>query len=268
MSNRYNNTAGSFDELVGSYESFSFINYRRKQLARQAKGHVLEVSVGTGRNLAYYKLKRCKSLTFVDVSRQMLAIAETKFSGAHPEHGSDSFPPMRVAFVAQSALDPLPINIAKQARNNGGYDTVLQTMGLCSTPQPTKLLMHLGTLAHPERGRILLLEHGRSHYDWLNKILDKLAAERADKQGCWWNRDIGKIVEESGLVVDKIRRKHFGTLWMVEARPRRDTDSIQNLGQSAEEDIRTRLLRWVKGADEQDQQLEDKKEESRMPEKD
>ena len=220
VSDRYNNTAGTFDHHVESYEQFSFINYRRKVLARQATGHVLEVSAGTGRNANFYNLKKCKSLTFVDSSGPMLDIARKKFMRSHPEYikNSSSQPP--VAFLNQSALAPLPEYAAKQVKESGGYDTILQTMGLCSTPQPIQSLTHLGTLAHPERGRILLLEHGRSYYDWLNNILDKMAAERADKQGCWWNRDIGRIVEGSGLVVEKIKRKHFGTLWIVEARPK------------------------------------------------
>ncbi|MCJ1231195.1 hypothetical protein MMC12_007872, partial [Toensbergia leucococca] len=74
-------------------------------------------------------------------------------------------------------------------------------MGLCSTPHPSHLLAHLGTLASPTNGRILLLEHGRSHYEWLNRILDASAPAHADRHGCWWNRDVGRIVEESGLEV-------------------------------------------------------------------
>lgn len=180
---------------------------------------MLEVSAGTGRNAKYYNLKKCKSLTFVDSSGPMLDVARNKFLRSHPEYSKNASSQPSVAFLTQSVLAPLPRYATKQVEESGGYDTILQTMGLCSTPQPTQSLIHLGTLAHPERGRILLLEHGRSYYDWLNNILDKMAAERADKQGCWWNRDIGRIVQDSGLVVESIKRKHFGTLWIVEARP-------------------------------------------------
>ena len=97
---------------------------------------------------------------------------------------------------------------------------MIQTMGLCSTSNPSGLLTHLGDLTNPATGRILLLEHGRSHYDWLNRMLDDSAAAHANKHGCWWNRDIGKIVEESGLEVVKMKRYLLGTTWWVELKPK------------------------------------------------
>ena len=58
----------------------------------------------------------------------------------------------------------------------------------------------------------------------MNNYLDSTASKHAKKHGCWYNRDIGKLVEESGLVIERCKRKHFGTLWIIEARPRRETD--------------------------------------------
>lgn len=114
-------------------------------------------------------------------------------------------------FVTQSAHDPI-------LAPPGGFDTVLQTMGLCSTTDPVKLLQHLASITKAD-GQILLLEHGRGYFNWLNRILDKDAAKHADRYGCWWNKDIGQIVAESGLEVVKLKRYHFGTTWWVELRP-------------------------------------------------
>ncbi len=227
VSGRYNSNARTLDNSVDFYEQFSGIRRWRKRLAREAEGHVLEVSAGTGRNSDYYKLKKCKSLSSVDLSGPMVELAEKKFKRLYPKYDQPVPQQPPVAFVTQSALEPLPDSIIEEVTRSGGYDTILQTMGLCSTPKPARLLMHLGTLAHPERGKILLLEHGRSHYDWLNNILDKMASERADKQGCWWNRDIEQIIEDSGLVVERMRRKHLGTLYIVEARPKRHSDTAE-----------------------------------------
>jgi methyltransferase OMS1 len=99
-------------------------------------------------------------------------------------------------------------------------------MGLCSTPSPHELLenmaRHLNT-SNPE-AKILLLEHGRSYQHWLNNILDNAAAKHAEIHGCWFNRDIGALVEEaaerSGLDVVKERRRHLGTTWIYELRPK------------------------------------------------
>ena len=94
-------------------------------------------------------------------------------------------------------------------------------MGVCSTANPALALQRLGAITNREQGRILLLEHGRSHWDWLNGYLDKHAPAHADKFGCWWNKDIGKIVEESGLEVVRIKRYQLGTMWWVELKPPR-----------------------------------------------
>ena len=118
-------------------------------------------------------------------------------------------------FVTQSAHDAIP------CPSPSGFDTILQTMGLCSTPNPSGLLAHLGSMINPDKGQILLLEHGRSHYTWLNRILDNTAPAHADRFGCWWNRDIGRIVEDSGLEVIKIQRYHLGTTWWVELKPKK-----------------------------------------------
>lgn len=205
VSSRYNDNATKYDNDIEYIEWVTGIQRARKRLARQARGHVLETSVGTGRNASFYDLKHCKSVNFVDQSGPMVNIARRKWDEMHPRYKN-------VAFRVQSATDPMAIP-------KKGFTTILQTMGVCSTPNPAATLAHLGSLADPKEGRILLLEHGRGYYDWLNNILDRSAAKHAEKHGCWYNRDVGKILEESGLFIEKVKRKQFGTLWYVEARP-------------------------------------------------
>ena len=167
----------------------------------------------------------------------MTEIAKEKFQEAYPEYAN-------AMFITQSALDPLPEHITKGVKEGGVYDTIVQTMGLCSTPQPTQLLMHLGKLAHPRHGKILLMEHGRSYYQWINNVLDMTAAKHADRHGCWWNRDIGRYVEDSGLVVESMKRRHFGTLWIIEARPKteRDQDGFEK---RAQEVVNENTWTWI-----------------------
>ena len=47
-------------------------------------------------------------------------------------------------------------------------------------------------------GKILLLEHGRGYYDWLNERLDSSAENHHRKWGCWWNKDIEALIAEVG----------------------------------------------------------------------
>ncbi|KAH8695370.1 methyltransferase domain-containing protein [Talaromyces proteolyticus] len=243
VSDRYNTTATYYDDEVDLGERFMQLGAKRKELVRMARGDVLEVSCGTGRNMGYYQLgeKRgldaqghseiqgCRSVTFVDLSPQMVEVAKRKFQQQYP--GFE-----RAAFWTEDARKYLPSkkqlsSQSQSARSQSSeraewsysrpyFDTVLETMGLCSTPDPVGLLRHLGSITEPEKGRILLLEHGRSRYDWVNNILDNLAPAHAHRHGCWWNRDIGQIVEQSGLEVVEIKRYHLGTTWRVILRPK------------------------------------------------
>ena len=214
----YDEAAANFDSDVSFVEKTSMLWYIRRKLIKKAKGHVLEVSVGTGMNFKYYHLDACRSITFLDQSGPMLEIAKQKWKHLYPKtpYLDKSPGDTRIAFRQQSALDALDVP-------RGGYDTIIQPMGVCSTPVPAQLLSHLGTLLNQKTGKILLIEHGRGYYNWINYILDRDARRHAEKYGCYHNRDIGTIVEQSGLVVESIRRPfwwNLGTVWVIEARPK------------------------------------------------
>ena len=213
----WDETAARFDSDVELEEKTSCLWYLRNRLVRQASGHVLEVSVGTGRNFRYYNLDACKSLTFLDQSWPMLEVAKAKWRHLYPKSAYlDKSPEnTKIAFKKQAAreITEKPVE---------GYDTIIQTMGACSTPDPAETLSHLGTLLNQQTGRILLIEHGRGYYNWINYILDRDAHRHAEKYGCYHNRDIGSIVKESGLIIESIRRPiwwNLGTVWVIEARP-------------------------------------------------
>ncbi|KAL3420776.1 methyltransferase OMS1 [Phlyctema vagabunda] len=233
VSSRYNAIARTFDADIDQTEYLMRLPKLRKKIAQQASGDVLEVSIGTGRNLEYYdwdfkgfngvgkidsknqKIKRgkVKSFTAVDKSAEMLEIAHEKFSTMFPGI-------LGVRWVIQDAADPLPgpprSANERSGNKNEKYDTIVQTMGLCSVAEPVALLKNLGECLKEDTGRMLLLEHGKGTWDWLNGILDKGAPGHAKQYGCWWNRDIGEIVKESGLEVVELKRKHGGTTWYLE----------------------------------------------------
>ncbi|KAF3007376.1 hypothetical protein E8E13_000701 [Curvularia kusanoi] len=210
LTDRFDKEAEGYDEKVDTSETLLLLTSKRKKLTKLARGHVLEVAVGTGRNIPYYNTKQCATVTLLDASAPMLEVARRKWNDTHKEYFS------RVFFKRQSALEPITPPFDAQ----DGYDTVIETMGLCSTPEPVKLLQNIEACTN-EDGQILLLEHGKSHYDWLNSLLDKTAPAHADEHGCWWNKDIGKIVEDSGLEVVNIKRYNFGTTWWLELKPRK-----------------------------------------------
>lgn len=223
VSGRYEDTADNFDSDVGVSEWLMGINGMRKDLARKCVGHVLEASCGTGRNLGYFDIGRnakIESLTFVDLSPQMIEVCKKKWNVFMSSEKDRLKPGLQVRFLKGSALGEMPL-----APNEQKYDSIIQTMGLCSTPSPVELLTNM--VKHLDRSnpdaRILLLEHGRSYRSWLNRVLDNSAEKHAEIHGCWFNRDIGALVEDAarqtGLEVVNERRYHLGTTWVFELKP-------------------------------------------------
>ncbi|KUJ20465.1 S-adenosyl-L-methionine-dependent methyltransferase [Mollisia scopiformis] len=230
VSAQYEKIAQSFDSSVDATEYTMGIASLRRKLVSEAKGDVLEVSIGTGRNMEFYdwnfkgdtkrgktKEGKVRSLTAVDKSGEMLEIAHEKFCNMFP-----GILGIRWVIADASELGKIP-GPPKNANERSGsverkYDTVIQTFGLCSVSDPVGLLRVLGDCVKEDEGRILLLEHGRGRWGWLNSILDKGAERHAKEFGCWWNRDMEDIVEKSGLEVVNIYSKwwHGGTTWWIE----------------------------------------------------
>jgi methyltransferase OMS1 len=192
------------------------------------QGDTLEVSAGTGRNLKYYNYQNLSSLTLTDSSVNMLEEAYEKTL-----LGPNKDTPVTVcqsnvenlgkcASIAAGAAGEAvpragcriqPCSAEVKARK---YDTVVDTFGLCSHKDPIEALMQMQRACKPG-GRIILIEHGRSYWDWVNEALDGSAEKHYSNWGCWWNRDIGRIVKEAGLTVESEQRWHFGTTYIIVA---------------------------------------------------
>ncbi|PNS17119.1 hypothetical protein CAC42_7173 [Sphaceloma murrayae] len=223
----YDRTAKSFDTDVNLSEWLMGITKVRKGLAGQCHGHVLEVSCGTARNLGYFRFGTTdgvKSLTLADLSLQMVEQGRLKWfalkDGGRLAGKVESVPVRFWKGDVKGEMPHPPID-KSTGEVQAGYDTIIQSMGLCSTDEPVQLLRNLSGYLNPGNpdARILLLEHGRSYLEWWNRVLDSQAATHASKHGCWWNRDIGEIVKESGLEIVRERRNNFGTTWIFELRP-------------------------------------------------
>ena len=230
VSSVWSKEAARFDNEVAWTESVWGINYLRRRLLKRARGKILEVGVGTGRNLeaqAYlwkWQWKKrfsrepgphVEDLTCSDLVSEMLHEAETKAAATKDEYIERALKEGRIHFIqADASALPFPQNIPEDQK----FDTIVQTMGLCSETHPEKALKEMQRVCKRD-GQILLLEHGRSTWTWLNQLLDGLAKIHAVRYGCWWNRDIGSIVRRSGLIIEKEERWHFGTTSFIVARP-------------------------------------------------
>ena len=201
---QFQKIADQYDNVIGTDEFLMGINLLRRWLLYfHAKGTVLEVGAGTARNVPYYP-SSVDRVVLSDASDQMLAQARDKI-------GAIDKPRFAVLHADASQL-PLP---------EDAFDTVVDTFGLCSFDDPVAVLKEMSRVCKPD-GKILLLEHGRSHsWSFVTNQSDRYAEQHAAHWGCVWNRDLDRILKESGLEVQVLQRWHFGTTYYVVLAPSR-----------------------------------------------
>jgi len=197
ISEKYDRFARWFDWVEGVPDILGVSNLRRWLLQR-ASVRVLEVAVGTGKNLRYYPA-HCR-ISGVDVSREMLSVARKRASKLS----------MNISFsLADAEALPFP---------DKSFDTVVSSLTTCTFSNPVTALQEMAPVCRPG-GHVLLLEHGRSNREWLGRWQDRRADRHAQQVGCHWNREPLKLVREAGLKVSNSRRLFFGVFHTIDAEP-------------------------------------------------
>lgn len=147
---KYNRIASLYEILDLPLELPYFRKWRKKALS-DLSGKVLEVGIGTGRNLKYYP-SRC-SVTGIDNSKGMLDQAGKKAKGMKN---------ITLLLMDAEHLD-FPDN---------SFDYVVTTFVLCTIPYPVKALKEMRRVLKPS-GEFIALEHMLSN-DPLIVFLEEL----------------------------------------------------------------------------------------------
>lgn len=194
------------DELKSDEFVMGIYLLRRALIFFHARGTVLEVAAGTGRNLDYYSPKHVEKVFILDSSDQMLLEAKQKIQQKRQQQ----------TLVFETRVGDAS-NLTSYYADNS-FDTVVDTFGLCSFDDPVAVLKQIQRVCKPD-GKILLLEHGRSNsYQGISNYLDKQADTHAKNWGCVWNRDIEQIIRDSGLHIEILHHFHFGTTYYMVCR--------------------------------------------------
>ncbi|MFQ5875390.1 MAG: class I SAM-dependent methyltransferase, partial [Dehalococcoidia bacterium] len=146
---RYDRIAPIYDLMEACIERRAFSRWRNKLWSRVRGGKVLEVGVGTGKNMPYYP--GSIRVTAIDLSDRMLTQARRR--------------------VERLGLDVNLRQMDVQALDfpDGAFDTAVATFVFCSVPDPVLGLRELGRVVRPG-GQIILLEHMRAGNPILGKI--------------------------------------------------------------------------------------------------
>ena len=197
ISEKYDRFTRWYDWVEGVPDLLGVRRLRRR-LLRQASGKVLEIAVGTGKNLQYYS-RGCRIIG-IDVSREMLNVARKRAARLSAD----------ISFLLGDA-EALPFS-------DHGFDTVVSSLSTCTFPNPVAALKEMARVCRID-GKILLLEHGRSDRDWLGRWQDRRADRHAKQFGCHWNREPLELVRQASLKVNKAQRVFFGIFNQIEAAP-------------------------------------------------
>lgn len=197
ISKKYDSFARWYD-LVEGVPDLLGVRKLRRSLLRRASGKVLEVAVGTGKNLPYYP-RGCRIIA-VDLSREMLKVARARAAKLS----------LDVSFL-QADAEVLPFR-------DKSFDAVVSSLTTCTFPNPVIALREMARVCRTG-GKILLLEHGRSDREWLDRWQDLRAERHARQLGCHWNREPLAFVHEAGFNVTRARRTFFGIFHEIEAAP-------------------------------------------------
>jgi ubiquinone/menaquinone biosynthesis C-methylase UbiE len=197
VSTKYDRFAPWYDCVEGVLGFFGLKNLREESISKAA-GKVLEVAVGTGKNLSYYR-SDCQIFA-VDLSREMLKRARERAA--------------KLNINAQFSLadaEALPFR-------DGCFNTVVSSLSTCTFPNPAEALREMARVAKPS-AKILLVEHGRSDRGWLGRWQDRHADKFAKPFGCHWNREPLELTKSAGLKIIRSQRSFFGVFHRIEAQP-------------------------------------------------
>lgn len=195
IANQYNQKAERYDRSM-RLSGILGLDRIRQEIFKRARGRVLEIGGGTGKNLPYYP--KNIELTVTDLSSSMLDVAKERANSYN----------MKVSFEVMDA--------EKLTYPDQDFDTVASSLSLCTISYPIIALNEMRRVCKKD-GKILLFEHGKSSWHLIARLQDYYTRCYEQKNGCHWNRDPQKLCQDVGLNKFTIKRMFFGILYLIEA---------------------------------------------------
>jgi SAM-dependent methyltransferase len=178
--------AALYDPIMGLYDRAGLAQ-RRRRLVAEAKGQVVEVGGGTGRNVPLYR----------DVDRVVVL---------EPDEA------MRRRLLARVASAPVPVEVHETGIDDtilpdGFADTVVASLVLCTVPDPASALERMLRLLDPDDGKLLFLEHVHSP-GWRGGLQAAITPvwSRTVGAGCHLDRPTLDSIRAAGFVITDCHR--------------------------------------------------------------
>jgi len=190
---RYERIAPIYDRMEAMSER-RFHEWRPRLWAQVRGPNVLEVGVGTGKNMPHYP--RGMAITAIDLTPGMLAQAQRRAQALHVD-------------VDLRLGDVQALEFADNTFND-----VVATCVFCSVPDPVLGLQEMTRVLKPG-GQVLLLEHMRSANPLIGLLMDILNPLVVRMMGANINRRTVENVQRSGLHLVRVEDVGLGGIFKL-----------------------------------------------------
>ena len=197
---RYNRLAPFYDQFESPMELFNYSRWRKK--LRQylpTKGTILEVGVGTGKNLPFYNKQQ--RLVAVDVSEKMLVRAKNKHSVAD--------------------VNLIQMDVEEMGFPDMVFDATISTYVFCSVEDPIAGLREIKRVLKKD-GLVVFLEHMRSEKEMMGRFMDVLNPVVARNFGPNINRQTVRNIQKAGFEILKEKYLFSTVFRLIVAKPKND----------------------------------------------
>ncbi|NUO61210.1 MAG: methyltransferase domain-containing protein [Hamadaea sp.] len=192
----WDKSAPSYDRQIQLFERIWFTG-SREWLGERAGGRVLEVAIGTGRNLPHYRPG--VTVTGIELSPAMLAYARRRAADLG-----------LAADLREGDAERLPFDDAS-------FDTVVCAFSLCTIPRPPAAIAEMRRVLRPG-GDLLLVDHIGSTWPPIRAgqwLLERLTIRAAGEH---FTRRQLPLVRAAGFEVVEAERLKAGSVERIHAR--------------------------------------------------
>lgn len=183
IKNRYNRISRVYDLLEKPMESKAMGEWRDKLVGKIEGEKVLEVGIGTGKNLMYYP--DVLDITGIDFSENMIEKARQRINNNHKN------------------IKLIEMDVQDMKFEDDTFDTVVTSCVFCSVPDPVQGLKEIRRVCKTN-GKIVMLEHMRSNNTIIGKFMDIINFIPLNIWGANINRKTMDNLKKAGFKEDDI----------------------------------------------------------------